>query len=198
MPFSSRSPADSGPSGPSYGASLDLTPERLRPSILAFEAELAKVRAADCAVEVTEEIEFGGEAVRIGLRDGKPFRERLKKKDKAPSARSAKTYEDCLAVAKAQGGPYGIEAGWQRCIDKALPRVPASFEIGARHYENCVGFAFSEHDQRPVYLFDEGPGLEEIPVEAIPWATRLSSTADLWLTSYATWLGTVRRKKNNT
>jgi hypothetical protein len=187
--------AYSGASGPSYGAGVDVDPERLRPSIRAFEELLSTVEAVDCSVEVTEEIEYGGETVRIGLRDGKPFRETATKSAKA---RRPKTYEDCVAIAKARAGAYPIEAGWQLCIDKALPLVPESFAIGERRYENCVGFSFSERDKRPVYLFDEGPGLEEIPVDAIPWATPLSPTAKLWLTSYAKWLEAARRGKKKT
>jgi hypothetical protein len=52
---------------------------------------------------------------------------------------------------------------------------------------------FSECDKRPVYLFDEGPGPEEIPVDAIPWTTPFSTTAKLWLASYAKWREAPRR-----
>jgi hypothetical protein len=187
--------AYSGASGPSYGADVDVDAERLRPSIRAFEALLATLDPVDCSVEVTEEIEFGGETVRIGLRDGTPFREPVRRGRKAPSIRSVKTYEDCVAVAKTRGGTYGLEAGWQLCLDKALPLVPDSFEIGGRRYENCVGFSFSERDKRPVYLFDEGPGLEEVPVDAIPWPRPLSTTTELWMTSYGKWRETVRGRR---
>lgn len=184
--------AYSGASGPSYGANSDVEHEKLRLSIAALEELLAAVNVADCSVELTEDADYGGDSVRVGVRGGEPFREPLKTKAKAPSLRNAKTYEDCVAVVTARAGGYGIEAGWELCIDKALPPVPECFEMGGRRYENCVGFSFSSGDKQPVYLFDEGLGLEEVPVETIPWATPLSSTAKLLLSSYATWRRTSR------
>lgn len=73
----------------------------------------------------------------------------------------------------------------------ARPRILRDRRTALR--ELCRRFSFSERDKCPVYLFDEGPGLEEIPVDAIPWTAPLSTTANLWLTSYAKWREGLKR-----
>lgn len=193
-----RFTAYSGPSGPSYGADPASDREQIGASVRAFEDLLATVQPVDCAIEITEEIDYGGARVRTGLRDGRPFREEIvTPATKAKKARGVKTYDDCVAKAKARGGAYGIEAGWMTCLDAALPEVPESFEIGARTYENCIGFAFCGPEKRPGYTFDEfgHDGMEEIEVTDIPWPEPLSKTAQLWLTSYAEWRASTRRKR---
>jgi hypothetical protein len=189
--------AYSGPSGPSYAADHTVDRERLRASVRAFEDLLATVRPVDCEIEVTEEVDYGGARVRTGLRDGRPFREEIGAPAKKTRARSVKSYEDCVAAAKARGGAYGLESGWAMCLDKVLPEVPDSFEIGARTYENCIGFVFCGPQKVPGYAFDEfgHEGMEEIEVTAIPWPTPLSKTAQLWLTSYAQWRESSRRTR---
>jgi len=193
-----RFTAYSGPSGPSYGADHTLDREQLLASVRAFEDLLATVQPVDCEIEVTEEAEYGGTRVRTGLRKGRPFREEIgAPAKKATKSRGVKTYEDCVASAKARGGAYGLEDGWMLCLDKALPTVPDSFELGGRTYENCIGFLFSGPEKRPGYAFDEfgHDGPETIEVTDIPWSAPLSKTAQLWLTSYAQWRESSRRSR---
>lgn len=122
------------------------------------------------------------------MRRGGPFSRVLRAKGKVPSFRTVKTYEDCLFVAEACGGSYGVRAGWLHCVWRIIPAVPPSFLIGARSYKNCTGLAFARSDSRLVFAFDEGSYQEEIEVERIPWGVRLSPVAELWLASYDRWL----------
>jgi hypothetical protein len=179
--------AYSGASGPSYGGAVSQT--ALEPVVRALEALLAATPPADCSLETSLDIDYGGGKVILGVKKGEPFEKT--KKDRRPSPKSARTYEDCLAIAKQRGGFYGPLAGWQQCLEAVLPELPDELEIDGRPYDNCIGFGFSEKKNLPVFMFDEGPGIEEIAVERIPWKKRLPEAATLWLASYDRW----RKKK---
>src|SRR5439155_16358417 len=115
-----RFAAYSGASGPSYAASVGR--DALLPVVRALEKLLAATEPVDCAIETSLDIDYGGGRVRIGVRGGKAFEEVKKPRGRNPAR--AKSYEDCLAIAKKRGGPYGIGEGWQLCNDEVLHEVP--------------------------------------------------------------------------
>jgi hypothetical protein len=174
--------AYSGPSGPAYGAHVP--PEALLPVVRAFEELLATTRPADCSFETSREIDYGGGRVVIGVSKGKPFEK--EKKVRRRAAKSAKSYEDCVEIAKARGGHYGIDFGWQTCLEEVLPELPEEVEIDGRVCENNIGFGLSDRGV-PVYGFDEGDGIEEFPVSRIKWPKPLPAVAKLWLDSQERW-----------
>lgn len=178
-----RFSAYSGPSGPSYAGGLG-NEARLKPVLEAFEALLEGTKPVDCEIAYAADIEYGGGRRKIGFESGASFD--LAVVEDRPAPRAARSYEDCLATAQAHAQGYGLEAGFQACIDAVLPDLPESFELGGRHYSWCIGFSFDDL-KRPVLLFDEGEGIEQIPVREVPFDPPLDEVARLWLASYERW-----------
>jgi hypothetical protein len=181
-----RFTAYSGASGPAYAAVA--TREAFLPVVQEFEGLLARTIAADCAIEVDLEIDYGGGRIRIGTRDGQPFEEKVKRGPGEEAVRGGggpKTYEDCLARAEKAGEDYDVEQGWHLALREAMPDPPDAFVLDGQTYENCIGFWMSRG--KPVYGFDEGSGIVEIPLERIPWKRPLPAKARLWLTSFERW-----------
>jgi len=162
--------------------------ETFSPVASAMEDLLARTAPVDCKLDLdVEDAEIDDSVdwrLRIGVRDGKPFERPVKK---AWMRGTPKTYEDCVARAQQAGGRHGPAAGWHLALGKALPQLPDELEIDGRRYQNCIGFGFAKETDDVVYLFDEGPGIEEIPIDRIPWPRPLSATALLWLASYDRW-----------
>jgi hypothetical protein len=184
--------AYSGASGPSYGAALSVSPAELAPVARALEAVLAATAPADCTLEISLDIDYGGGKMRIGVRDGEPFEKAKRAPGRGP--KSAKTYEDCVAIAKARGGHYGIEVGWHLCIEQVMPELPDELEIDGRAYENCIAVGV-DPKKGVIYAFDEGGGIEEISAAKIPWPKPLPAVARLWSASYERWVGEKKRGK---
>ncbi|UJR83721.1 hypothetical protein [Sandaracinus amylolyticus] len=175
--------AYSGASGPAYGASWDLL-EELAPVLDAFDALLDRTAPAEVELELCGDDEHRpGDRWLVGVRRGEPFeREVRARARKSPG--SATNADECEAIAKTLGGPYGISAGFQRALDE-LVDVPSEVHFGGRTYRNCIGLAV-QSETGPVLLFDEGPGIEELGIdEALGGA--LSAKARLWLDAYARW-----------
>ena len=181
-----RFTAHAGASGPAYRAMS--TRASFLPVVKEFESLLARTPPADCAIEVELEIDYGGGQVRIGTRDGKPFEEKLKAGPGEHAVHAdggPKTYEDCVARAEEAGKGSDVEDGWHYALEQVMPDPPEEFELDGRTFQNCIGFWVSKG--KPVYGFDEGSGIEEIPFEKIPWEGPLPADAQLWLTSFARW-----------
>jgi hypothetical protein len=174
--------AYSGPSGPSYGGDHRKR-EQLRPVIEALEALLTATQPVECELRYTADIDYGGGEHLFGWKDGRSFERSI---DKRTPPKKAKTYEDCVAIAKEYESGYGAEAGWQQCIDQILPEAPESVDWNGDHYAEPLGFTIE--DGRPFLLYIGASGSpENVPLEAIPW--KLPPVARLWLDSLA------RRKK---
>lgn len=139
--------------------------------------------------EMDQEIDFGGDRVRMGVRDGEPFEEAIEEKRRAP-----KTYEDCIVIAQQRGAGYGINAGWHFCLEENLPEVPETVEIDGREYFDCVGFGLSKKTGAPIFGFAEGTRIVEFPVAKV-LGDKLPAAARLWLDSYETWRGTQQKTK---
>lgn len=175
--------AYSGPSGPSYGGRWQER-EALLPVIRALEQLLDRTDPVDCQLKIAVDVEYGGGALVIGVDGGEPFERRAVKRRAA--VERVETTSDCLRQAERSGRHYGPKAGFQTCIAKVLPELPDQFEWRGDRYSWCVGFEVPDHGP-PVFLFDEGPGLVQIPVDEIPFAEPLSPAAQLWLEALRAW-----------
>jgi hypothetical protein len=164
--------AYSGASGPSYGGDYRDS-DALKPILVELEALLDATAPADCEFELELDIDYGGGRITIGCKDGKPFRRAV---PRSPVT-GATTDAERLAMATERGTGYGIEAGWQLCLDEV---------IDAPDDDAFVGFTLNDKGV-PVFLFDPGAGIEERPIDP----KQLSEEAASWLASYEKW----RKKK---
>lgn len=172
--------AYSGPSGPSYGGDHRKR-DQLRPVVEALEALLSATEPVDCEMRYTAEIDYGGDQRVFGWKDGRSFDKSI---DRRTPPKQAKSYEDCVAIAKEYESGYGAEAGWQQCLDAVLPEAPESVDWKGGHYEEPLGFTLEQG--RPVLLYiGESGSPENVPLEAIPW--KLTPLAQLWVESFLQW-----------
>lgn len=188
--------AYSGASGPAYGATGKA--EDYRSLLELFEAELTRTEPVECSIDYQPDIDYGTGMCRLGVRSGKPFDEPVRAATKGPRGpKSARSYEDCLALARKAEKGYGLEAAWQSLLDKALPPPPATFTLNGATYDtddSCAGFTISRAGT-PVFLFDAGRGMEEIPARSIPFDPPLSAVATLWLDSFDRWYADEVKKR---
>jgi len=171
--------AYAGASGPAYGGGHG---ERaaLEPVLRALERLLAATAPVACEVALVDDVEYGGDAIVMGYRDGQAFRRRRVSRT-APA--TAASLDDCVAIAAEHETRGYPGSGWRACLDQVLPEPPASFHWRHGDYDECLGFCIDE--AVPVMIFIGLSGsptnipVDEIPFEAMPPIARL------WLDAYA-------------
>jgi hypothetical protein len=175
--------AYSGASGPSYGGDRPRRDE-LRPVVVAFEEMLDATAPVDCEHTFGADDEYGGGLVAIGWRDGGSF---MESRDTRTKPETARTYQECVAIAKLYEASYGAWSGWHHCLDRVLPRPPDEVDWNGAHYEQNVGFSLDD-DRAPVMLYigpSEAP--EPVPLDAIAFDPPLGEIAARWVDAYARW-----------
>jgi hypothetical protein len=160
----------------------------LRPILEDLERMLVKTKPVDCEITYTMDIDYGGAQRVIGCKHGRSF---ARVRDTRTSPTTARTYADCVAIAKEHEGGYGAIAGWQLCLERVLPEPPDEVTYRGRLYDNFVGFTIERNAAVMLYCHDESSP-KGIPIDAIPFK-KLPAVAMLWLESFVRWK--LRRKR---
>jgi hypothetical protein len=183
--------AYSGASGPSYGGD-PRERDALRPVVEAFEKMLAATAPVDCEHTFGADAEYGGGLVAIGWRDGRSF---MESRDTRTKPETARTYEDCVAIAKLYEGGYGAWSGWQQCLDRVLPRGPDEVAWNGVDYEQNLGFKLDDANA-PVLIYLDPSGMPVgLPLAAIEFRPPLGKVAKRWLDAYAKWRATKKKPR---
>lgn len=177
--------AYSGASGPSYGGYTE-NRARLRRMLDDFERLLARTAPVECELACSADEEYGGGARLLGFRAGRSFDRDAKAR---PDPRTARTHEECVAIAAEHAGRYP-RSGWQAClafvIDVAEGEASANDEAGSTD-DDCLGFTLDDDDEPALFFVAPDASPRAVPLSRVSLARPLPGIAQLWLDAFARW-----------